>query len=121
MQVPLTGERCVRGGEGSFMRRFTRSVYVVALLATLAPGLAAQKPLTWDEVEARANEITAYLRPNPELNISADGTQIAPYQGVWQPLAGTDQVIGASYLHERGHKRELRLQSAKEQTDITTS
>jgi len=122
------------------MRRFTRSVYVVALLATFAPGLAAQKPLTWDEVkarfeannpslragaigidEARANEITAYLRPNPELNISADGTQIAPYQGVWQPLAGTDQVIGASYLHERGHKRELRLQSAKEQTDITTS
>jgi len=111
----------------------------MAAIFILACGtLSAQQGLTWDQVKARfeatnpalkadadnvdemrAEEITAYLRPNPQLSVTADGTQIAPDQGVWEPLAGTYVVPGLSYLHERDHKRELRLESAREGTRIT--
>jgi len=113
----------------------------IAALLVLAPAsVPAQQPLSWDQIkarfeasspalkadadnvdEARAEEITAYLRPNPQLGVTADGTQIAPDHGVWQPLAGTFVVPGISYLHERDHKRELRLQSAQEGTHISES
>ena len=36
--------------------------------------------------ESRAAEITAFLRPNPDLTISADGLQPAPNNGLWRPL-----------------------------------
>jgi cobalt-zinc-cadmium efflux system outer membrane protein len=100
----------------------------------------AQQALTWEEVrnrfeannptlqadklsvdESRAQEITAYLRPNPELTLTADGTQIAPEKGVWQPFAGTYESPGISYLYERRHKRQLRLESAKKATLIAES
>ena len=111
----------------------------VPALFALAPALAcAQQSLTWDQVKAkfeasnpalradadsvdemRAEEITAYLRPNPQFTMTADGTQIAPNHGVWQPLAGTFVSPNVSYLHERDHKRELRLESAREGTRIS--
>jgi cobalt-zinc-cadmium efflux system outer membrane protein len=109
------------------------------LLLTSA-GAAAQQALTWDQVrtrfeasnpalradadsvdEMRAEEITAYLRPNPQFTATADGTQIAPNHGVWQPLAGTFVSSSFSYLHERDHKRELRLESARQGTHISES
>jgi cobalt-zinc-cadmium efflux system outer membrane protein len=113
----------------------------VAALGLLAPALAsAQQGLTWDQVKAKfeaenpalkadalnvdemhAAEITAYLRPNPQFTLTADGTQIAPHNGIWQPLSGTDVSPNLSYLHERDHKRELRLESAKEGTQISSS
>jgi cobalt-zinc-cadmium efflux system outer membrane protein len=71
--------------------------------------------------EMKAEEITAFLRPNPQFSVTADGTQIAPNHGVWEPLSGTFVVPGVSYLHERDHKRELRLESAKEGTRISAS
>jgi cobalt-zinc-cadmium efflux system outer membrane protein len=71
--------------------------------------------------ESRAQEITAYLRPNPELILSSDGTQVAPNQGVWQPLSGTTVSPLFSYLHERQHKRELRRDSAQGATKIAVS
>jgi outer membrane protein, heavy metal efflux system len=71
--------------------------------------------------EMRAEEITANLRPNPDLTLLADGTQITPSNGVWQPLAGTLYQGSLSYLHERQHKRELRFQSAREETAIAES
>jgi len=71
--------------------------------------------------ESRAQEITAFLRPNPNLTLSIDGTQIAPENGVWRPLAGTFESPSISYLHERQHKRELRLESAKNGTLIAES
>jgi cobalt-zinc-cadmium efflux system outer membrane protein len=96
--------------------------------------------LTWDQVKAKfetanptlkadiinvdemkAQEITAFLRPNPQFTISADGTQVAPHNGVWQPTKGTQVQTNFSYLHEREHKRELRLESAKEGTQIAAS
>jgi cobalt-zinc-cadmium efflux system outer membrane protein len=101
---------------------------------------AGTSSLTWDQVKAKfeaanpvlksdqsnvdemkAEEITAYLRPNPSFTMTADGTQFAPKDSVWQPLRGTYLVPNFSYLHEREHKRELRLQSAQEGTQIATS
>jgi len=82
------------------------------------PTLLADK-LSVDE--SRAQEITAYLRPNPALSLSIDGTQLTPVKGVWQPFAGTFESPGISYLHERRHKRELRLESAKKGTLIAES
>jgi cobalt-zinc-cadmium efflux system outer membrane protein len=109
-----------------------------AILALVPSSAPAQQGLTWDQVKARfeatnpalkadadnvdemrAEEITAYLRPNPQLTAATDGTQIAPHNGVWEPLAGTDVQPGVSYLHERDGKRELRLESAQEGTRIT--
>ncbi len=97
----------------------------------------AQTSLTWQQVrdrfeannpklladklnveESKAQEITAYLRPNPDFTLSVDGTQIAPSKGVWQPFAGTFETPGINYLHERRRKRELRLESAKKGTLI---
>jgi cobalt-zinc-cadmium efflux system outer membrane protein len=123
------------------MRRFIRGVFFATLFAAAIAGKAqAQKALSWEEVKARfeannptlragqlgideskANEITAYLRPNPSLSLLTDGTQIAPYQGVWRPLAGTQEQVGFAYLHERQHKRELRRDSAQEATGIAVS
>src|ERR1700676_1239166 len=71
--------------------------------------------------ESKAQEITAFLRPNPNLTLSVDGTQIAPDRGVWRPLAGTFESPSISYLHERQPKRELRLESAKKGTLIAES
>ena len=111
----------------------------VALLA--APfAVSAQQILSWDQVKAKfeasnpalkadadnvdemkAEEITAYLRPNPQFTLAADGTQVAPHNGVWTPFKGTTEQPNVSYLHERDHKRELRLESAQEGTRITES
>jgi len=111
-----------------------------ALCFLLPVPAAAQQALNWDQVKARfeasnptlradamnvdemkAQEITAFLRPNPQFTFSADGTQIAPDHGRWQPLAGTDYQPNVSYLHERDGKRELRLKSAQEGTQIAQS
>jgi outer membrane protein, heavy metal efflux system len=114
-------------------------VAAVALLAT--PALSyGQQTFTWQQVrdkfearnptlqaaglnieESRANEVTAYLRPNPNFTMLADGTQLVPHQGVWQPFLGTDYSPNVSYLHERQHKRELRRESAQKATGIATS
>jgi cobalt-zinc-cadmium efflux system outer membrane protein len=85
---------------------------------------AVNPTLKADEVnvqEMKAAETTAFLRPNPQFTLSADGTQIARHQGVWRPLSGTQYQPNFSYLHERERKRELRLQSAKEGTQIAGS
>ena len=71
--------------------------------------------------EMKAEEITAYLRPNPQFTMTADGTSIAPHDKTWQPLRGTFLSPNVSYLHERDHKRELRLQSARQGTQIAAS
>lgn len=114
----------------------------VACLAALEPRVPAQTPtvFTWQQLkerfemtnpellagklnidESRAQEITAYLRPNPDLTVTTDGTQIAKHDGIWQPFAGTFVSPAVSYLHERDHKRELRLESARKNTAITES
>jgi outer membrane protein, heavy metal efflux system len=71
--------------------------------------------------EQKAEEITAHLRPNPDFTLSADGTQIVPSHGVWQPFAGTFISPGVSQLFERRNKRNLRYQAAKEGTAISAA
>jgi outer membrane protein, heavy metal efflux system len=71
--------------------------------------------------ESKAQEITVHLRPNPNFTLLTDGTQVAPYKGVWQPLTGTMLTTAFSYLHERQRKRELRLESAQKATGIAVS
>src|SRR5580692_10156948 len=112
-----------------------------ALILCSAYALAqAQASLTWDQVrqqfeqrnptllagqfnisESKAEEITAYLRPNPNLTLTAD--QIDPFPGgpPHGPFAYLLPVASISYLHERQHKRELRLESAQKATAIATS
>ena len=68
--------------------------------------------------ELKAEEITAHLRPNPGFTFTADGTQIAPSNGVWKPFAGTFISPGVSYLFERRNKRGLRYESARQGTAI---
>jgi cobalt-zinc-cadmium efflux system outer membrane protein len=110
------------------------------MATALAKSGFAQRAMTWQEVrdkfeaanptlqagqigidESRAQEITAYLRPNPNLSLIAD--QIDPFNG--GPPHGSFAyllaVASVSYLHERQHKRELRLESAQEATKIAVS
>jgi len=110
---------------------------ISSAMAQAPPGQPTPQPLTWQKVrakfeannptlladqlnvdESKAEETTAYLRPNPNFSLTADGTQIAPDHGEWKPFAGTFEVPSLSYLHERRQKRELRLESAKKGTSI---
>jgi outer membrane protein, heavy metal efflux system len=68
--------------------------------------------------ELKAQEITAHLRPNPDFTFTADGTQVSPSHGVWQPFAGTYLSPGVSQLFERRNKRKLRFEAAKEGTAV---
>src|SRR3974377_2014954 len=84
-----------------------RPVMLAAVLSGFATIAPAQRAYTWQELrakfvaanpslaagrigvsESRAQEITAFLRPNPDLTVGQDGTQLAP-SGGYRPLAGT--------------------------------
>src|ERR1700730_15634156 len=117
-----------------------RLCFGLILTVSLARGSLAQKALSWQEVrerfelanpsllagqvgidESRAMETTAYLRPNPNLALTAD--QINPFPGgpahsTWGSLLS---VASVNYLHERQRKRELRLASAQDATKIAVS
>lgn len=70
--------------------------------------------------EARAAEITAYLRPNPEMTATVD--QLDPFTfNPYRPLGNALPLLSGSYLHERQHKRELRRDSARKATDVAES
>jgi cobalt-zinc-cadmium efflux system outer membrane protein len=135
--------------ESSTRRRLRRSYGALMMLgcaSVLAAGQAAPKPQappqawTWEQVkdrlelnnptllagklnisELQADEITAHLRPNPNLTLLAD--QIDPFPGgpAHGPFAYWLPSATVSYLHERAHKRELRTESAKKGTAIAVS
>jgi outer membrane protein, heavy metal efflux system len=122
------------------IRRFFRnSLCVAGLVCLLRQRAPAQTPLTWDQVqqkfaaanptlragqlnidEAKASEITAFLRPNPDISLGLD--QINPFStNPYRPFANIQPGIAASYLYERGHKRDLRKESAVKATTIAES
>jgi cobalt-zinc-cadmium efflux system outer membrane protein len=122
------------------MFKLHKFILAAWLLLAVALNASAQQTLTWEQVrlrfeqnnptlladqlnidESKAQEITAFLRPNPQFSMAVDGTQIAPDKGVWRPFAGTFETPGISYLQERRHKRQLRLESAKKGTLIAES
>ena len=126
------------------MRRTCSAILAVGFLPAV---VFAQTPFTWQQIkdkfeaanptlkaaqlnidEWRASEVTAYLRPNPSLTGTLDQinpltTIASPVSGnsVYRPFANTLPYASVSYLHEREHKRELRLESAKVSTDIAAS
>jgi cobalt-zinc-cadmium efflux system outer membrane protein len=71
--------------------------------------------------ESRTSEITANLRPNPEVSLSVDGVQVSRNFGIWRPFSGVEETPGFSYLHERQSKRELRTEGARKSTGIAAS
>lgn len=123
------------------------------LMATLGPIAWAQSPsqapqsFNWEQIrdrfqadnptlkaaqisidESRAQEITAYLRPNPDITGTLD--QINPFSTQPPPSGGANEYApfayalpsaSISYLHERRHKRELRRESAQKGTEITVA
>jgi len=122
------------------MRVLKRLLTGLFLAVIMVNSGSAQRALTWPEVrnkfeaanptlgagligidEFRAEETTAYLRPNPSLTLAAD--QIDPFPG-GPPHGGFAYLLSAAsvnYLHERRHKRELRLESAQDATKIAVS
>lgn len=120
-------------------RRLCRVCWAVSMAVCCAGVSFAQKTLTWEDAkrqfananptlnasrigiqELRADEITAFLRPNPEFTISVD--QINPFTGnPYRPFTDTLPLVSAGYLIERAHKRDLRRDSARGATAIATS
>ena len=116
-----------------------RPILWVLVAGLLAHGGFAQQVLTWPEVrakfeasnptlragqigidESKAQEVTAYLRPNPDVTGTID--QLDPFAGnPYRPLGFALPLVSASYLHERAHKRELRLESAQKGTTVAVS
>lgn len=113
-----------------------RCILVFVCVGLSMAGARAQTVLTWQQVQAKfradnpnlragqlniqeskAAEITAHLRPNPNVTLLAD--QIQPFNGnPYRPLGAALPLISMDYLHERQHKRELRLESAQQGTSI---
>jgi len=120
-------------------RKMRCIIRYVCVGLSIAGGAAAQTALTWQQVqdkfradnpnlragllniqESKAAEITAYLRPNPSLTGTID--QLQPFSGnQYRPLGAVLPLVAVDYLHERQHKRELRLDSARQGTAIAES
>jgi len=120
------------------MQRFVRGLGLGLLVGFwVTPSAFAQATFTWQEIRAKfeatnpslqadqigidqskANEITAFLRPNPQLSATAD--QIG-HNSEGKLFADTITVLAVGYLHEREHKRELRQESAQKATTIAIS
>jgi len=116
-------------------------IFVIGVSGLPSPVLA-QTVLTWSEVRARfqatnptlradqigidelkANEITAFLLPNPQLSVildQIDHTQL-DNGAAGGPFDASNPIVAASYLHERQQKRELRRDSAQGATSIAVS
>jgi cobalt-zinc-cadmium efflux system outer membrane protein len=109
------------------------------LLAGAAFSASEQQALTWEQVrlrfeqnnptllagklnleESKAGETTAYLRPNPDMSLLLDQINVFS-SNPFQPFSAAQATAALSYLHERRHKRELRLESAKDSTAVASS
>ncbi len=114
-------------------------VCFLLVAAGVVPRAWAQQPFTWQQIqqkfeaanptlqaarigidESRQQEVTAYLRPNPDATATLD--QLDPFTfNPYRPISGAEPILSGSYLHERGGKRELRRDSAKQGTDVAIS
>ncbi len=125
------------------MRRVVRGLWICFfIVGSMAKTVLAQKVLTWQQAEeefeksnptlraaqigideSRAEEVTAFLRPNPDFTAGID--QINPFAknplDKYSPFSEAFPSASVSYLHERRHKRELRLESAQKGTAVAQS
>jgi cobalt-zinc-cadmium efflux system outer membrane protein len=112
----------------------------VSSLATAATAQTPQTPLTWAQVrarfeannptvqagqigidESRQDEVTAFLRPNPDFSAGVDVINIFKSPGGSGVFDNMVDSASVGYLHERQHKRDLRRDSAVGATAIATS
>jgi outer membrane protein, heavy metal efflux system len=124
------------------MRHLVRRLWIGLLFTSCVTEVAlAQKTMTWQEVrdefersnptlraaqigidESRAEEVTAFLRPNPDLTLDIDQIDFfSNNPNHYRPFAFAEPFVSASYLHERRRKRELRLESAQKATTVAQS
>ena len=73
--------------------------------------------------QSQAQEITANLRPNPTLNWDSQFIPVfSPGDFSSDTINNLQQFdIGVGYLFERGHKRQNRLQAARDATAVTAA
>jgi cobalt-zinc-cadmium efflux system outer membrane protein len=143
MKIAISNTAVMGKSKQTLLRRMCLGIVIAGFLPAPIP---AQTAFTWQQIqdkfqaanptlkaaklnidESRAAEITAYLRPNPSLTGTLD--QINPFTtisspdgtSVYRPLTNALPYAQLSYLHEREHKRELRLDSARKSTDIASS
>ena len=127
------------------LRNWRRTSLVSSILLLVAAAAYAQAPpanqasWTWQHVrdtfesanptlradaigvdEARSEEITAFLRPNPQVTLGADNLQIFT-ANPYRPFTNETYSGSVSYLWERDNKRNLRLASARANTAITVA
>jgi outer membrane protein, heavy metal efflux system len=112
-------------------------VFLLVVMDSLSGESFAQQAFTWQEVrdkfiatnptllagrlgidEARAQEITANLRPNPTLTALTD--YIHPFKS-YGALDDAQPSITVGYLFERMNKRGLRYETAKKGTQVAVS
>jgi cobalt-zinc-cadmium efflux system outer membrane protein len=132
---------------GFIERGLMQLCLTILLTAVWIENVDAQQAFTWSQIrdkfeatnptllaakigidESKADEITAYLRPNPDLTAGIDqinffSTQPTPSGGqdAYRPFAFAFPSASISYLYERRHKRGLRLESAQKATAIAES
>ena len=92
----------------------------VTLALANSPTLAAMRTTV---PQSQALEITAGLRPNPVLSWDALFIPIFSPGNFSENFVNNVQQfdIGVGYLIERGHKRQARLQAARDATAVTKS
>src|ERR1035438_9088464 len=98
-----------------------RPILWILVAGVLAHAGFAQQALSWPEVrakfeaanptlraaqigidESKAQEVTAYLRPNPDMTIGLD--QLDPFSAnPYRPLGSAFPYASANYLHETWH------------------
>lgn len=110
-----------------------------ALALVLCQSSFGQHAYSWEEIRARfeatnptllagrlgideskASEVTAYLRPNPDASVAVDQLPLFS-PNPYRPLQFALPTLSFDYLHERRHKRELRLESAQKATAVAQS
>src|ERR1700722_13519608 len=117
--LQVTGRCNPRQGTDLYIAvdRAWRSCCFILLCAIMAPGLWAQQTFTWEQIrekfkqtnptlladqvtidESRADEITAFLRPNPDLSFNLDQfTVFATPNTPYRPLTGVLESGSISY------------------------
>jgi outer membrane protein, heavy metal efflux system len=123
-QTPATlpvGQAQSATGAGQTLPPAITIEQAIALAKKNNPTLNANQTLI---SQSKAQEITANLRPNPLL--SWDLQYLPIFQpslfgdsNYWETQAQYD--VGVGYLFERGHKRQHRLQAARDITGVTES
>jgi cobalt-zinc-cadmium efflux system outer membrane protein len=116
---------------------------LLVMMGTWPTDALAQAAFTWQEIrtkfevanptlqadqigvdEFKAMEITAFLRPNPQCDVSLDqiGSHPATSPGTSTNILSSSILYGnCGYLHERRDKRELRRDSAQQTTTVAVS